>query len=156
MHRLYEDYGNIEDKLVQWRSILIKFFKKHKPKFLHLLFAHHLLLFRFVRMLDEVFKICHVENIKINVQFITNQGGGGQGTDEEDIPVEPLEIFGFLNKINVTWRDNKFFFSYPKLLTSLTEFPSEDITDDHFVNLMEITSFTVLKISDYLSQYPDG
>jgi len=152
MHRLYEDYGNIEDKLVQWRSILIKFFKKHKPKFLHILYAHHELLYEFVKLLDEVFKICHVDNIKINVRFVLNQGGGGQGPNlaKEEIPVEPLEIFSFLNRLNIPdWGDELFFLSYPKLLTSLAEFDSYDVDEDTFVNLMEVTSFTVLRISGY-------
>ena len=151
MYRLSEDYGNINNKFAQWRSILIRFFKKHKPKFLHLPFSHHPILFRFVRMLNGIFKICHIENIKKYVQFITNQGGGGQGDSdkEKDVPVRPLEIFRFLNRIDVVWRDYEFFFSYPKLLTSLTEFVSHYINVDVFVILMELTSFTVLDIRGY-------
>jgi len=78
MHRLYEDYGDIEDKLVQWRSILIRF-QEPQAQVPPSSFFSSQLMCQFVKMLDEIFKICHVEDIKINVQFIINQGGGGQG-----------------------------------------------------------------------------
>jgi len=150
MHKYNEEYGDIEEKMVQWRSILIHFFKKTKPKFLQLQFAHHLLLYRFVKLLEEVFKICKVNNIRINVEFVANQGGLGQGPflREQDVAVEPLEIFHFMNEIETSRSsDEVFFFSYPKLLTSLTKFSSYGVKDATILKLLEITSFTDLRLN---------
>jgi len=58
-----------------------------------------------------------------------------------------LEIFRFLNILDsIHWNDHLFFLPYPKLITSLKKWDSWNVSEATFLNLMEITSFIVLKV----------